>query len=287
MNAQLPVISAHDGQPDAPSPVWHAGHMPTALITGSTSGIGAGFAETYAKLNHNLVLVARDRGRLEAQAAKLHDQWQVDVEVLVADLGTDAGCAAVEARVADDGEPIDVLVNNAGFGMGLDFLHSELADEEQLLRVLIRAPMRITKAALPGMRARDSGTVITVASVAGFLNRSTYGAAKAWAVRFSEALSLLLAGSGVRAIALCPGLVHTEFHERGNVDVSNAPRWMWLDVDQVVDACLDDLRRGKAISIPSLRYKVVVGVGRLAPATLVARARNLRRPRSRAIRANR
>jgi len=254
--------------------------MPIALITGSTSGIGAGFAETYAKLGHDLVLVARDRGRLDTQAARLHERWQVDVEVLVADLGTDAGCTAVEARVANEGQPIDVLVNNAGFGMGLDFLHSELADEEQLLRVLIRAPMRITKAALPGMQARDSGTIITVASVAGFLNHSTYGAAKGWAVRFSGTLSLLLAGSGVRAIALCPGLVHTEFHERGNVDVSNAPKWMWLDVDQVVDACLDDLRRGKAVSIPSLRYKLMVGAGRLAPATLVARARNLRRPKS-------
>ncbi len=160
--------------------------MPIALITGSTSGIGAGFAETYAKLDHNLVLVARDRTRLEAQAARLHEQWQVDVEVLVADLGTDDGCAAVEARVADEDQPIDVLINNAGFGMGRDFLHSALADEEQLLRVMVRAPMRITKAALPGMLARDSGTIITVASTAAFLNHSTYGAAKAWAVRFSE-----------------------------------------------------------------------------------------------------
>ncbi len=255
--------------------------MPIALITGATSGIGAGFAETYAKLDHGLVLVARDRGRLDAQAARLHEQWQVDVEVLVADLGTDDGCAAVEARVADEDQPIDVLVNNAGFGMGRDFLHSALADEEQLLRVLIRAPMRITKAALPGMLTRDSGTLITVASTAAFLNHSTYGAAKAWAVRFSETLSLKLAGTGVQAIALCPGLVHTEFHERGNVDVSNAPKWLWLDVNQVVDACLDDLRRGKAVSIPTLRYKALTAVGRLLPATVVARARTLRRPRSR------
>jgi short-subunit dehydrogenase len=254
--------------------------MPNALITGSTSGIGAGFAETYAKLGHHLVLVARDRGRLEAQAARLHEQWQVDVEVLAADLGTDEGCAAVEARVADEGKPIDVLVNNAGIGLGLDFLHSALADEEQLLRVLIRAPMRMTKAALPGMLKRDSGIIITVASVAGFLNHSTYGAAKGWQVRFSETLSLQFAGTGLRAIALCPGLVHTEFHERGNVDVSNAPKWMWLNVEQVVDACLDDLRRGKPVSIPSRRYKVMVGVGRLLPAAVVARARTLRRPGS-------
>ena len=255
--------------------------MPIALITGSTSGIGAGFAETYAKLDHNLVLVARDQGRLEAQAARLHEQWQVDVEVLVADLSTDAGCLAVETRVADEAQPIDVLVNNAGFGMGLDFLHSSLDDEEQVLRVMVRAPMRITKSALPGMQARDSGTIITVASIAGYLNRSTYGAAKAWALRFSEALSLQLEGTGIQAIALCPGLVHTEFHDRGNVNVSNAPKWMWLDVDEVVDACLDDLRRGKPVSVPALRYKVMVGVGRLLPASVVARVRTLRRPTSR------
>jgi short-subunit dehydrogenase len=251
--------------------------MPTALITGSTSGIGAGFAARYARLGYDLVLVARDRARLEAQAAALHEQYQVDAEVLAADLGTDEGCAAVETRVADEGRPIDVLVNNAGFGMGLDFVHSSLADEEQALRVMIRAPMRVTKAALPGMLARGSGSIVTVASIAAFLNHSTYGAAKAWDVRFSQALSVKLIGSGVSAVAVCPGLVHTEFHERGKVDVSNAPRWMWIDVDQVVDACLRDLGRGKAVCIPTRRYKTLVVVGRLLPASLVARARTLRR----------
>lgn len=253
--------------------------MATALITGSTSGIGAGFAARYARLGHDLVLVARDRDRLETQAATLHKQYGVDAEVLVADLGTDAGCAEVETRAADDRRPIDVLINNAGFGLGLDFLHSSLENEEQALRVMVRAPMRITKAALPGMLARGDGSIITVASIAAFLNHSTYGAAKAWDVRFSQALSVKLNGTGVRAIALCPGLVHTEFHERGKVDVSNAPRWMWLDVDQVVDACLHDLGRGKQICIPTRRYKVLVAVGRLLPATVVARARTLRRSR--------
>ena len=254
--------------------------MPTALITGSTSGIGAGFATRYAQLSHDLVLVARSEERLQQQATELRAKWHVNVEVLAADLGTDQGCAAVEARAASERQPIDVLINNAGFGLGVDFMHSSLDDEEQLIRVMIRAPMRVTKAALPGMLARDRGTLITVASTAAYLNHSTYGAAKAWAVRFSETLSLKLAGSGVRAIALCPGLVHTEFHERGSVDVSNAPNWLWLDVDQVVGACLDDLRRGKAVSIPTLRYKALTRVGRLLPAAAVARARTLRRPKS-------
>jgi short-subunit dehydrogenase len=251
--------------------------MSTALITGSTSGIGAEFAKRYAQLGYNLVIVARNGDRLNAQAAELSAAWHVDVEVLRADLSSDEGCAAVEARAADERRPIDVLVNNAGLGLGANFVQSAIDDEEQLIRVLIRAPMRVTKAALPGMLARDRGSIITVASVAAYLNHSTYGAAKAWALRFSESLSLQLANTKVQAIALCPGLVHTEFHERGNVDVANAPSWMWLDVSDVVDSCLRDLQRGKSVSVPSLRYKALTGAGRLLPPALVARARNLRK----------
>jgi short-subunit dehydrogenase len=257
--------------------------MPTALITGSTSGIGAGFATRYAQLGHDLVLVARNEERLQDQATQLRAKWHVNVEVLAADLGTDDGCAAVEARAAAERQPIDVLINNAGFSLGVDFLRSNVDDEEQLIRVLVRAPMRVSKAALPGMLERDRGTIITVASIAAFLNHSSYGAAKAWALRFSESLSVTLAGTNVRALAVCPGLVHTEFHERGNVDVSNAPGWIWLNVDQVIDSCLHDLRRGKSVCIPTLRYKTMVSVGRHLPANLVARARNVGRkpgPRS-------
>jgi len=253
---------------------------PTALVTGSTSGIGAEFARRYAALHHNLVLVARDKTRLDAQATKLAATFAVDVEVLPADLGTDDGCALVEARVADDGRPIDVLINNAGFGLGIDFVHSTIDDEEHLMRVLMRAPMRITKAALPGMVARNSGVVITVSSVAAYNNYSTYGAAKRWALRFSEAVSHQLAGTGVRALALCPGLVHTEFHQRGKVEVGRTPKWLWLDVEQVVGECLRDLHRGKTVSIPSVRYKVLIAIGRLMPPSLVTAIRNAaRKPR--------
>ena len=251
--------------------------MPTVLITGSTSGIGAGFAGRYARRAHDLVLVARNEERLQAQADDVRGRWHVDVEVLAADLSTDEGCAAVEARVADERRPIDVLVNNAGFTLGVDFVHSDVGDEERLLRVLVRAPMRITKAALPGMLTRDRGSIITVASVAAYTNRSTYGAAKAWALRFSEALTVQLAGTRVHALALCPGLVHTEFHERGNVDVSAAPKLLWLDVGLVVDECLRDLERGRSVSIPSLRYKVLIGVARHLPGSIVGRVRPGRR----------
>jgi uncharacterized protein len=251
--------------------------MPTALVTGSTSGIGAEFARRYGAAHHDLVLVARDKTRLDAQAAELTARYGIEAAVLVADLSTDGGCALVEARVADGGRPIDVLVNNAGFGLGKDFMHSTLEDEEQLMRVLMRAPMRITKAALPGMVGRNTGVVITVSSVAAYLNYSTYGAAKRWALRFSETLSRQLTGTGVRAIALCPGLVHTEFHQRGKVEVGRTPQWLWLDVGRVVDECLRDLQRGKLVCIPSRRYKVLISLGRLMPPALVVAIRNVTR----------
>ncbi|HET9187625.1 MAG TPA: SDR family oxidoreductase [Acidothermaceae bacterium] len=255
--------------------------MTTALVTGATSGIGAGFAERYARLGYHLVLVARDEQRLRTKADELHDRWHVEVEVLPADLSSDDECARVEARLLDDTRPIGVLVNNAGYSLGVDVVESDVEAEDRMLRVLTRAPLRLTKAALPGMLARNRGTIITVSSVAGIISYNSYGAAKAWALKFSQAVSLRLANTDVRAIALCPGLVHTEFHERSGVDASAAPRFMWLTVDRVVDECLRDLAKGKAISVPSRRYRVLVGVGARLPSNFTARIARNRGVRSR------
>lgn len=258
--------------------------MTTVLITGASSGIGAGFAERFAGLGHRLILVARDEARLQQSAVRLREKSGSDVEVLPADLSTDEGCAAVEQRLSDTTRPVDILVNNAGFALGVEVVHSDIDDEERMLRVLVRAPLRLTKAALPGMLARRHGTLLMVSSVAGIVSYNSYGAAKAWALRFSESLSTQLVGTGVRAMALCPGLVHTEFHQRGNVDTAGAPAFMWLTVDRVVDECLRDLARGKVISIPSRRYRVLIGIGRHLPSSAVVaitrlRARGTRRAR--------
>lgn len=254
--------------------------MTVALITGASSGIGAAFARRLAQLGYDLVLVARDAERLHAASGQLHERWRVEVEVVVADLATEEGCAKVESRLRQQTTPVDLLVNNAGFGLGAGVLHSDVDDEERMLRVMAVAPMRLTKAALPAMVERGRGSIVTVSSVAALVGRNSYGAVKTWALRFSETLSLQLAGTGVRAIALCPGLVHTEFHQRGNVDASAAPRFLWLDADRVVDECLRDLARGKSVSIPSKRYRVLVAVGQLLPMRLTARVaqnRGLRR----------
>ena len=238
--------------------------MPTALVTGATAGIGAAFARQLAARGTDLVLVARDEGRLRALA----DTLPVDVEVLPADLASDDGCARVEWRC---GEGVDLLVNNAGLGTKGAFHEVERADEEHLLRLNVRAVMRLTHAALPPMLARGSGAVLNVSSVAGFAPGSraaTYSASKAWVTNFSESLHLQYADQGVRVLALCPGFTRTEFHSRAEMDVSGVPGVLWLDADDVVRTGLRDLEAGKPLSVPGAQYKAIVVASRLLPTSV-------------------
>ncbi|GAA1920521.1 SDR family oxidoreductase [Streptomyces sodiiphilus] len=239
--------------------------MTTALTTGATAGIGAAFARRLARDGHNLVLVARDRERLRRQAAELHDRHGIEASVLVADLATDDGIAAVEERLADRTHPVDLLVNNAGFGLKGNYLDVPMADELRMLKVHCEAVLRLTSAAAAPMRERGRGAVVNVASVAAFVPRGTYGASKAWVVQFSQGAARDLAGSGVRLMALCPGFVRTEFHQRAGMGTRNIPNWMWLDADRVVDAALRDLARGKTVSVPDPRYKALMGAVKLVP----------------------
>ncbi|MER5326622.1 SDR family NAD(P)-dependent oxidoreductase [Streptosporangium roseum] len=236
--------------------------MPTALITGATAGIGAAFARRLAADGFSLVLVARDEKRLASSAESLRLRYGVKVEVLPADLAAEEGLTAVEARLR---EGVDLLVNNAGFGHPGAFLDVPVADELRMLKVHCEAVLRLTLAALPGMRERDRGAVVNVASVAAFFTRGTYSASKAWVVNFSESIASELTGTRVRVMALCPGFVRTEFHDRASMDVSGIPRFLWLSADNVVDEAMRDLARGRRVSIPDIRYKAIVGVGRLIP----------------------
>lgn len=232
----------------------------TALITGASSGIGAAFVRRLALDHDLLVLVARDEARLR--------QWEqlvsATVEVLVADLATADGRALVEARLA---EGVDTLVNNAGLGLSGPFVAQGIDTLQHQLDVNVTSVLRLTHAALPSMIARGSGAVINVSSVAGFFGgRSAgYGASKAWVTTFSEGLAIALAGTGVRVQALCPGFVRTEFHERAGMDVGTRTGPLWLDADQVVSDSLADLARGRVVSVPSLTYKILVGVIDLMP----------------------
>ncbi|GAA2511026.1 SDR family oxidoreductase [Streptomyces longisporus] len=243
--------------------------MTTALITGSTAGIGAAFARRLSADGHNLVLVARDTKRLQEQATELHDRHGIEAEVLTADLATDEGIEAVAARLADRKNPVDLLINNAGFGNKGRFLDVSMADELTMLKVHCEAVLRLTAAATEAMRERGRGGVVNVASVAAFVPRGTYGASKAWVVQFTQGAAKDLAGSGVRLMALCPGFVRTEFHQRAGMGTDNIPGWMWLDADKLVAAALSDLARGKSLSVPDARYKALMGIVKVTPRGLL------------------
>lgn len=256
--------------------------MPTALITGATAGIGLAFARQLAASGHDLVLVARDQERLTSTATELATTYGVTVDTLAADLADRTQLALVEERVASTEAPIDLLVNNAGFGLKRRFAGNTADEETDMLEVLVVAVLRLSHAALKPMRERflDHGTrggVINVSSVAGFLPRGTYSAAKAWVNSFSEWAHHEYASEGITVMALCPGFTKTEFHERMGVARDSAPAFMWLDVNDLVAEALADFEKGNAFSIPSLRYKTVVTVTKLIPKPLLQRFQSLGR----------
>ena len=240
--------------------------MSTALITGATSGIGLAFARTLARRGHDIVLVARDRERLDLVAAELRG-YRVQVDVVVADLADRSQLAVVEERLRT--QPVEILVNNAGFGVLQGFSTGDLEAEQQMLDVLVTAVMRLTHAALPGMVARGSGAVLNVSSVAGWITGGTYSAAKAWVTVFSESLAVELAGTGVHVTAVCPGYTHTEFHQRASMETEGIPEWMWLDTQEVVDRALVDVRKGRPVSVAGKQYKALSLAAQYLPRPLV------------------
>jgi len=252
--------------------------MATVLITGASAGLGLEFAWQLATARHDLVLVARDTERLERLASQLHAAAGVHVEVLTADLAVRADVERVAERLRATKNPIALLVNNAGFALHQPIVGGDLEKHERALEVMIRAVFVLSHAAAGQMTERGRGAILNVASIAALFTSGAYSAHKAWVRSFTESLAVELAGTGVTATVLCPGFVHTEFHERGNVDMSSYPEVVWLNADSVVAAALADVRRGVVISTPSLRYRAVAGVMRLLPRAAVRAIGSYRRP---------
>jgi len=242
-----------------------------ALVTGATSGIGNAFAKELARRGYDLVVVARTTERLEALAGQLGSKHRVEVDVVTADLSTTEGVRATVNKLTDTTRPVDLLVNNAGASLAGWFGTTDISDEDRQLDLLVRAPMHLMDAAIKTMAGRGGGQIINVSSVAAFTPRGVYSAHKAWLLNLSQWADIHYADVNISVQALCPGFVRTEFHQRGEMDVSGVPKWMWLKADKVVTTSLKDLDKGKSVSIPSFRYKVLAALAQYMPKGLVTR----------------
>ena len=247
---------------------------PIALVTGASSGIGTAFARRLAADGHDLVLVARDEARLKTLADELHTAHAAESEVLSADLTDADSLATVEARLANPGSPVEILVNNAGYGTFGTFAELPLAGEDGLIRLNILALVRLTHAALEPMLNRRRGAIINVSSVAGFQPgpyEASYAASKAFVTSFTEAVHEEVRTRGVQVMVVCPGFTRTEFQDRAGVDTENVPGALWMDAEQVVDVALRDLRKGSAITVAGAVNKFSAFAVRLAPRVVIRR----------------
>lgn len=245
---------------------------PVALITGASSGIGSVFARKLAARGFNLILLARREDRLRALAAELPTK----VDVLVADLSREEGIADTERAIQECG-PLELLVNNAGFGTLGRFWEANIEGQQRMHEVHVMATMRLTHAALAQMVPRGRGGIINVSSVAAFghsIGNVSYCATKAWINSFTEGLDMELraARSPVKVQALCPGFTVTEFHDAMGMDPRKIPSFLWMKAEDVVDTSLAAFDRGKVIVVPGWKYKIAAFLGKHAPIELKRRS---------------
>lgn len=240
-----------------------------ALVTGASSGIGWHFANHLSQEGYELVITARNTERLNTLAQEINQKTGKNVEVISADLTSDSGIIAIENRLQIG--DIDVLINNAGYGLNKSFTKSETSDENAIIKILCEAPMRLSHAVLPSMITRNSGVIVNVSSVAAWITGGHYSAAKSYLMVLSESLHTELAETAIKVCSLAPGFTHTEFHQRGGMKMNGLPKFMWLDADYVVETAWKDALAGRAISIPGRQYQFLYMVMRHAPRSLVRR----------------
>jgi short-subunit dehydrogenase len=249
----------------------------TALVTGASAGIGRAFARGLAVRGYDVVLVARDGARLTELAAELTRDHAVAAEVLPADLVRADGLAAVEGRLRATDRPVDLLVNNAGFGTFGRFVELDVDREVEEIELNVVALVRLTSAALASMEPRGRGAIVNIASLAAYQPApasATYGATKAFVHSFTHAVHEEARGSGVQVLLVCPGYTHTEMHERAGLGPTNLPDFVWQSAETVVDVALRDLDRGKSVSIPGVLNQVAAAFSSVAPAGVTRRVAN-------------
>ena len=248
-----------------------------ALVTGASAGIGAAFARELARRGHDLVLTARRTGRLEQLAEELRAGFGVDVHVLPCDLADPAAPALLVAGTEGKGLAIDLLVNNAGYGVTGYFLAQPWEVQANFLQVLVTAPTELCHRLLPGMRKRGHGRIINVASLAahvpGSAGQTLYAGAKSWLVKLSQALTLEYGAEGIHVCALCPGFTWSEFHDvtGSRALMSKLPSWMWMDAETVVRQGLDAVERGDAVYVNGRVNRLIKTLFKLLPDGLALR----------------
>ena len=245
---------------------------PVAVVTGASTGIGAEFARALAARGNDLVVVSRSEAKLGELGAQLEREHSVDVEVLAADLETDNGVTRVEQRLEDAARPVELLVNNAGFGTSGLFYELPIENEVAEINLNVVALVRLSRAALGGMVERGHGGVINVSSVGAYQptpNSATYAATKSFVSSFTNAVHEELKGTGVKAMVLAPGFTHTEFHVRAQVENSKSmPELIWQTPDEVVNAALKAYDKGRAVCIPGALNSVAAAFSGTMPAAV-------------------
>jgi len=214
-------------------------------------------------------MISRDISKMEIQSRDLKSIHKNEIKYLSADLGTEEGIAASEDAIQNLGQGIEVLINNAGFGINSDFMESSSDIQARLINCMVTAPMRLTHMAATNMKANKVGYIVNISSVASFMAGSTYCSAKAWLTVFTESISDEFRNLGINVHVICPGFTRTEFHSRCSQDVSGVPNFVWLDSEDICNTSWRAVKSGKLISIPGLQYKILVWVHRYAPRKIV------------------
>jgi short-subunit dehydrogenase len=246
-----------------------------ALVTGASAGIGRAFAQVLAAEGHDLILSARRVDRLEQLATELRAQHAVDVEVIATDLTRPDAAKRLVDAMAERSLHVDVLINNAGFGVPGAYATTTWQQQRDFLQVLVIAVAELSHLLLPPMIERRWGRIINVASVAGMLpgvaGHTLYAASKAFVIKFSESLALETAAHGIHVCASCPGFTYTEFHDvtGTRAQVNTMPKFMWLDAATVARESYDAVTRGVPVYVPGRLYKTLTGLSKVLPQSVV------------------
>jgi len=259
-----------------------------ALVTGASAGIGAAFARLLAARGYDLALSARRVGRLGALAAELGERHGVEALIAPADLADPAGPSRILQAIAARGRDVDVLVNNAGYGLPGGFVQTAWAEQQAFLQVMVAAPCELAHGVVAGMVERRFGRIVNVASVAGLLpgaaGHTLYAGAKSLLIKASQSLHLEVAPHGVHVSALCPGFTYSEFHDvngtRARVSAAT-PKWAWLQAEAVVAAGWGAVEANRAVCVPGLAYKLICGAAKLVPDSLALAVMRRQGPRFR------